>query len=122
MPAQLSIFLDTEGNPRAEAPGLNGSRVKIDLPMDFAQRNPEIMAALLEQLDVERARETARLQALRKSNIQYVDQRHRNLAPRIWGKAEFELALTRKTSASATRETPTNAQRKPVLSADALDI
>ena len=46
---QISIFLDANGALRAEAPGTNGSRRKIDLPLGFADQNPELVADLRDQ-------------------------------------------------------------------------
>lgn len=44
--AQIIIFLNPAGAPRAELPGANGMRTSIPLPEDWARANPEIMAAL----------------------------------------------------------------------------
>ena len=51
---QIILFLDG-GSIRCEAPGTNGARVKIDLAHDFAVKNPEIMAALGEIADRNKA-------------------------------------------------------------------
>lgn len=49
MTAQATIFLDTLGNPHCELPGINGARRTLELPSDFAARNPELMAELQSQ-------------------------------------------------------------------------
>jgi hypothetical protein len=54
MPAQIMIFLDIAGNLHAEGPGKNGGRDKIDLPVDFLTRNPEIAFELQSQRERER--------------------------------------------------------------------
>lgn len=88
---QITIFLDTSGTPRAEAPGTNGSRQKIDLPLDFASANPEIMAALLEQLDRARRAAADALRATQLQNIKYVDQKHPGLTAKVWHDGELKF-------------------------------
>jgi len=120
MIAQLSIFLDASGQVRCEAPGPNGARIRIDLDADFARRNPEIMSALAEQQDAWRRKEAARLEAVRKANIDYVAAEHESaLARRVWGEAAFAQAVAR----HARREgLPSAKVAKPVLSANSLNI
>lgn len=49
--SQVIVFMDSAGIVRAEAPGFNGQRVKIDLDPDFLDRNPELRAELVAQQD-----------------------------------------------------------------------
>jgi Skp family chaperone for outer membrane proteins len=49
--AQIILFLDSAGTIRAEMPGQNGNRQKVELNYDFATRNPEITALLRDELD-----------------------------------------------------------------------
>lgn len=49
MTAQIIVFLDTDGNIHCETPGRNGARSKLDLPSDFAARNPELVNELRTQ-------------------------------------------------------------------------
>lgn len=62
--AQAIIYLDSAGTIRAELPGLNGTRRKLDLPANFAARNPELLAALRETLSA-RIAQDAKIAALR---------------------------------------------------------
>lgn len=94
---QLTIFLTPEGTVRAEAPG--APRRPIDLPLDFAQRNPELVAELTAQQAVARQRAAAALRHQQAINVQYVAERHgTDLARRIWrdGELAFSQALKRK--------------------------
>lgn len=49
--SQVIVFMDSAGVVRAEAPGFNGQRVKIDLEPGFLDRNPELRAELVAQQD-----------------------------------------------------------------------
>lgn len=98
MIAQISIYLSPTGELRAEAPGRNGSRQRIDLPFDFAQRNPELITELQLQRDEERARAQAKLREVQGRNFQYVAERHSiDFASQVWnGSANaFAQALKR---------------------------
>jgi hypothetical protein len=94
---QISIFLDSAGNFRAEAPGLNGARRKVDLPLDFASANPEITSELYAQRDQARERDAARLRQLQLENVKYVSENHHNLVQKIWhnGELVFSRSLKR---------------------------
>lgn len=99
--AQLSIFLDDSGTVRCEAPGKNGSRLKVDLPFDFSQRNPELMAELAIQRDEHRRKAEAALRDLQSANIRNVVAAKGMgiaFARQIWhdGEVVFNQALKRK--------------------------
>lgn len=49
--SQIIVFMDSVGQVRAEAPGWNGHRVKVNLEADFLDRNPELRAELIAQQD-----------------------------------------------------------------------
>lgn len=94
---QLTIFLTPEGQVRAEVPG--APRRPLQLPLDFAQRNPELMAELLAQRETQRLRDRARLREAQGQNVQYVAEKHGvAMARRIWrdGELAFSQALKRK--------------------------
>lgn len=117
MPAQIVIFLDSVGNFHAEMPGRNGARRKIDLPLDFAQRNPELVAELVAEHEVERQRKLADLRAMQNENIQYIADNHGvGMARKVYhnGQLVFSRAVARMmdTTGVITRELSKNSKPK----------
>lgn len=88
MNPQVIVFL-SEGKICCEAPGKNGARRKIDLPSDFAARNPELMIELNLIADEQRQETQRELQALQSRNISYVESNHPFLASKVWKNGEL---------------------------------
>ena len=96
---QITIFLDDSGQVRAESPGSNGQRLKVDLPLGFLKSNPEIASELYRQRDIERTRTSLALRKLQNQNIQTSASNHGpSFAKKIWHDAElvFSRAMQRK--------------------------
>jgi hypothetical protein len=109
MTPQITILLDSTNRPHAEAPGKNGARRKVDLPLDFAQNNPEIMSELLSQADEARAKIALDLRTTQIANIKYVAKKHGDrLVHRIWhdGELKFGHSLARKPEPIPNSHTP----------------
>lgn len=69
---QVVIKMDAAGNFVAETSGPNGLRVKVELPLDFKSKNPELVAALLTRQDQLRAEHDRKLRETQNHNIDYV--------------------------------------------------
>lgn len=91
---QLTIFLSPEGTLSAEAPGLNGLRLKLDINGEVFRRNfPDLAEALDSQASRTRAASEAALRARQARNIQYVAEHHsEDLAKRVWNRDSAALA------------------------------
>lgn len=94
---QVTIYLDLSGKLRAEAPGSNGTRRKIDLPIDFSttdsvvaleSRIKPLVYYVIEELQSQanaiKAQRRADTLTLQRNNIDYVSTNHCNLAEKIW--------------------------------------
>lgn len=87
---QITIFLDLAGNLHCEAAGTNGARRKVDLPLDFAKNNPELMAELADQLSAIKNREVAALRDKQTRNISTSISRHGSgLVRQVWHDPEL---------------------------------
>lgn len=73
--AQLVLYMDFTGALRAEAPGPNGARRKIDLAPNFAKKNPDLITLLREDLEQQRAQadHIARLAAQQPASLDAIE-------------------------------------------------
>ena len=89
--AQITLFLDDAGTLHAEVPNVaNGQRKRFELPANFAQRNPDIIAELQLQRGMWK-RQQAEIARLKSANdSKSAEQFHREKIAAE--KAERELA------------------------------
>lgn len=105
---QVTVFLDTSGRLHIEAPGKNGARQKIDIPLGFETANPELMFELQSQADEIQRKAAEDLKTLQRANFVYVYETHGlSLARKVIGNPEatFNNAWRRKLAREAEDRT-----------------